>query len=147
MFSSASTGAPAATVPTSGSPYASPVDVGPAAARHPDMSFVIYHSGFEAGGTEGPYNDASAHMGINRLISSMRGAGIFADDHVVVRPQDTAANGEIVVALLGDEATVKRFFREKDHVRLQPENKAMKPIRTEDAQILGRVIGVFRRVS
>jgi repressor LexA len=77
---------------------------------------------------------------------SMRDAGILEDDYVVVRPSPNADNGEIVVALLGDEATVKRFFREKDRVRLQPANKAYKPIRTRDAQLLGRVVGVFRRV-
>ena len=55
-------------------------------------------------------------------------------------------NGEIVVALIEDEATVKRFYREKDRVRLQPANKAYKPIRTRDAQVLGRVVGVFRSV-
>jgi repressor LexA len=78
---------------------------------------------------------------------SMRDAGILEDDYVVVRPADDAENGEIVVALIGDEATVKRYFREADHIRLQPENKAMDPIRTTEAKLLGRVVGVFRRVS
>ena len=78
---------------------------------------------------------------------SMKDAGILEDDFVVVRPANDARNGEIVVALIGEEATVKRFFREKDHIRLQPENKAMKPIRTTDAQLCGRVVGVFRSVS
>jgi len=78
---------------------------------------------------------------------SMKDAGIFEGDHVVVRRQDTAANGEIVVALVGDEATVKRFFREDDHVRLQPENAALEPIRTRDVKVLGRVVGVCRRVT
>jgi repressor LexA len=79
---------------------------------------------------------------------SMVDAGILQDDFVVVRPAEKARDGEIVVALVGDdEATVKRFFREKDQVRLQPENKSMKPIRTKDATILGRVVGVFRSVS
>jgi repressor LexA len=78
---------------------------------------------------------------------SMKDAGILEGDFVVVRKSEQARNGEIVVALIGDEATVKRFFREKDHVRLQPENKSMKPLRSRDAQILGRVVGVFRRVS
>jgi repressor LexA len=77
---------------------------------------------------------------------SMKDAGIFEGDHVIVRRQDTAANGEIVVALVGEEATVKRFFREKDHVRLQPENAALEPIRSRDVQVLGRVVGVCRRV-
>jgi repressor LexA len=78
---------------------------------------------------------------------SMKDAGILQDDYVVVRPTDDADNGEIVVALLGDEATVKRFYREKDHIRLQPENKAHKPITDRDVKLLGRVVGVFRKVS
>jgi repressor LexA len=78
---------------------------------------------------------------------SMKDAGILEGDHVIVRRQDTAKNGEIVVALVGEEATVKRFFREKEHVRLQPENDALEPILTRDVQLLGRVVGVCRRVS
>jgi repressor LexA len=78
---------------------------------------------------------------------SMKDAGILEGDFVVVKPSEQARNGEIVVALIGDEATVKRFFREKDHVRLQPENKSMKALRSRDARILGHVVGVFRRVS
>jgi repressor LexA len=79
---------------------------------------------------------------------SMQDAGILEGDFVVVRPTERASDSEIVVALVGDEeATVKRFFREKDQVRLQPENKSMKPIRSRDVRVLGRVVGVFRRVS
>ena len=78
---------------------------------------------------------------------SMKDAGILGGDFVVVRPAEQARNGEIVVALVGDEATVKRFFREKDRIRLQPENKRMKPLLTRDARLLGRVVGVFRSVS
>jgi repressor LexA len=77
---------------------------------------------------------------------SMKDAGILEGDYVIVRPTDDADNGEIVVALIGDEATVKRIFHEADHIRLQPENEAMKPIRTADAKVLGRVVGVFRKV-
>jgi repressor LexA len=77
---------------------------------------------------------------------SMKDAGILAGDYVVVRPADDATNGEIVVALIEDEATVKRFFREKDRIRLEPANKAYKPIRTRDARLLGKVVGVFRKV-
>jgi repressor LexA len=77
---------------------------------------------------------------------SMKDAGIFEGDYVVVRPADDADDGAIVVALIEDEATVKRFYREPDHIRLQPENEAMEPIRTTDATILGRVVGVFRKV-
>jgi repressor LexA len=79
---------------------------------------------------------------------SMVDAGILEGDFVVVRPADTARNGEIVVALVGEEeATVKRYFREKDHVRLQPENKSMKPIRSREVSLLGRVVGMFRSVQ
>ena len=82
---------------------------------------------------------------------SMINAGILEGDYVVVRRQQSAQNGDIVVALVGldesaDEATVKRFFRENGHVRLQPENDALEPIYAEHVQILGRVIGVFRRL-
>jgi repressor LexA len=77
---------------------------------------------------------------------SMRDAGILEGDYVVVSEADDADNGQIVVALIEDEATVKRFYREKDRVRLQPANKAYKPIRTRDAKVLGRVIGVYRRI-
>ncbi len=77
---------------------------------------------------------------------SMKDAGILEGDLVVVRPQDTAADGEIVVALLGEEATVKRFFREADHIRLQPENDSMEPIRSREVKVLGRVVGLLRSV-
>ena len=75
---------------------------------------------------------------------SMKNVGIIDGDLVVVRPQDTAADGEIVVALVGEEATVKRFFREADHVRLQPENDEMEPIRSREVRVLGRVVGLMR---
>ena len=80
---------------------------------------------------------------------SMRDAGILENDYVVVRRQQDARDGEIVVALVGDdeaadEATVKRFFRDKGGVRLQPENEAYEPIHAAHVQILGKVIGVFR---
>ncbi|WP_272597969.1 transcriptional repressor LexA [Solirubrobacter ginsenosidimutans] len=78
---------------------------------------------------------------------SMKNAGILPDDWVVVRRQDTAADGEIVVALVGEEATVKRFFKEADHVRLQPENETMEPIRSREVRVLGRVVGVLRKVA
>ena len=75
---------------------------------------------------------------------SMKDAGIVEDDLVVVHQQDTAQQGDIVVALLGEEATVKRYFREPDHIRLQPENDAMEPIRTKEVKVLGRVVGLLR---
>jgi repressor LexA len=78
---------------------------------------------------------------------SMKDAGILDGDYVIVHRQETADSGEIVVALVGEEATVKRYFRESDHIRLQPENSAMEPIRTRDVSVLGKVVGVCRRVS
>lgn len=78
---------------------------------------------------------------------SMINAGILDGDYVLVRDQDTARNGEIVVALIdGEEATVKRFFKEKDYIRLQPENDYLEPINSRNVAILGKVIGVFRRI-
>ena len=92
-----------------------------------------------AGGRDGAY--------VLRIRGdSMKDAGILEDDFVVVRSQDTAKDGDIVVALLGEEATVKRFFRESDHVRLQPENDAMEPIRSKEVKVLGRVVGLMRTV-
>ncbi len=78
--------------------------------------------------------------------NSMVGAGIYDGDYVIIRKQSTAENGEIVAVLLGDEATVKRFYMEKDSYRLQPENDAFEPIRTREIEILGKVIGLFRRI-
>jgi repressor LexA len=92
-----------------------------------------------AGGEEGEY--------VLRVRGdSMRNAGILEDDLVVVRPQDVAEDGDIVVALVGEEATVKRFFQESDHVRLQPENDSMEPIRVREVRILGKVVGLMRSI-
>ena len=77
---------------------------------------------------------------------SMSGAGIYDGDYVIIRQQSTAENGEIVAALMGEEATVKRFFKEESNYRLQPENEAYEPIITEEVDILGKVIGLFRRI-
>ncbi len=93
-----------------------------------------------AGGGEGEYV-------LKVTGESMRDAGILDGDYVVVHRQEGANDGEIVVALLEDEATVKRFYRESDHIRLQPENPAMEPIRSPDVQVLGRVVGVCRRMA
>ena len=95
-----------------------------------------------AGGDEGEY--------LLRITGdSMIKAGIYDGDHVTVRPQETATDGEIVVALVGDdsEATVKRFFKESDHIRLQPENDALEPIRSTEVAVIGKVVGVMRRVT
>lgn len=75
---------------------------------------------------------------------SMINVGIFNGDSVVVKQQSTAANGDIVVALIDDSATVKTYYKENGHYRLQPENDTMAPIIVDDLQILGKVFGVFR---
>ncbi|GEN54056.1 transcriptional repressor LexA [Halobacillus litoralis] len=78
---------------------------------------------------------------------SMIEAGILDGDMVIVRQQQTAQNGDIVVAMTEDEeATVKRFFKERNHVRLQPENATMEPILLQDVSILGKVVGLYRTV-
>ncbi|PJY98522.1 MULTISPECIES: transcriptional repressor LexA [Bacillus] len=78
---------------------------------------------------------------------SMIDAGILDRDYVIVKQQNTANNGEIVVAMTeDDEATVKRFYKENTHIRLQPENPTMAPIILQNVSILGKVIGVFRTV-
>lgn len=80
--------------------------------------------------------------------NSMINAGIFNGDYLVVSKQNTAEDGDIVVALVNDEeATVKRFYKEKDCIRLQPENELMEPIRSKNVKILGKVIGVLRKVD
>ena len=75
----------------------------------------------------------------------MINAGIFDGDTVIVEQCPTAENGEIVVALIDDEATVKRFYKEKGHFRLQPENDKYQPIIVDECAILGRVKGLIRR--
>lgn len=94
----------------------------------------------EAGGSDGEF--------VLRVRGeSMIDAGMLDGDLVVVRRQDTASDGEIVVALVGEEATVKRYFRESDHIRLQPENATMEPIRSKDVQLVGKVVGLLRSVG
>ena len=81
---------------------------------------------------------------LNVRGDSMINAGIFDGDSILVSCCDTARNGEIVVALIDDSATVKTFYKEKGHIRLQPENDTMDPIIVEDCKIMGKVFGVFR---
>ena len=74
-------------------------------------------------------------------------AGILEGDYVIVKQQKNADQGDIVVALIGEEATVKRFYKASDHVRLQPENSSMDPIIVKDVMIMGKVIGLFREIQ
>lgn len=76
---------------------------------------------------------------------SMKNAGILEGDKIIIRQQNEAENGEIIVALIDDEATVKRYFKEADRIRLQPENDEYEPIYTEECRILGKVIGLLRK--
>ena len=76
----------------------------------------------------------------------MINAGILNDDYIVVRRQPDARNGDIVVALVDDDATVKLFYKENGHFRLQPENDAMEPIIVPEVTILGRVVSLMRRL-
>lgn len=76
--------------------------------------------------------------------NSMINAGINNNDLAIIEKTQSAINGDIVVALIGDNATIKRFFKEKDHIRLQPENASMDPIIVDDCKILGKLVGIFR---
>ncbi len=78
---------------------------------------------------------------------SMIEAGILPEDYVIVRQQNTAENGDIVVALLGEEATVKRFYKEQATVKLQPANSQMQPIYSNEIKVIGKVIGLYRLIS
>ena len=78
--------------------------------------------------------------------NSMIQAGILNDDYVVVRKQSIANNGEIIVALVDDDATVKRYYKENGHFRLQPENDSMEPIIVSHVTILGKVVSLFRKI-
>lgn len=98
----------------------------------------------------GSHTDGASYFALKVRGRSMQGAGILNGDYVIIRQQASADNGQIVAALVGEEATVKRLFREDDRIRLQPENPAMEPImlaKDEPLQILGRVVAVFRQIS
>ncbi|HAX73423.1 MAG TPA: repressor LexA, partial [Firmicutes bacterium] len=84
---------------------------------------------------------------LNVSGDSMINAGIYDGDQIIVKQQSNANNGEIVVAMVDDhEVTVKRFYKEDGHIRLQPENDALAPIIVEEANIIGKVIGLFRNM-
>ena len=83
---------------------------------------------------------------LNVTGNSMINAGILDGDYILVKKQDIARNGDIVVALIEDEATVKRFYKEDNHYRLQPENDTLSPIIVDNVKILGKVSGVFRKL-
>lgn len=88
-------------------------------------------------------NNSETFM-LNVKGDSMINMGIYEGDQIIVRKQNTASNGEVIVALVDDSATVKRFYKENGHIRLQPENDFMDPIIVDDCEILGKVIGLIR---
>ncbi|MFD1204235.1 MULTISPECIES: transcriptional repressor LexA [Sporosarcina] len=94
------------------------------------------------------YGTSDDHLFMLEIMGeSMIDAGILNGDYVIVKQQHTANNGEIVVAMTEeDEATVKRFFKEKNYFRLQPENESMEPIIVDNVSILGKVVGVYRHI-
>ncbi len=122
--------------PSDGLPLVGAVAAGqPVLAEENIEEYVVVPD--QAGGERGEYL-------LRVRGDSMKNAAILEGDVVVVRPQETAEDGEIVVALVGEEATVKRYFREADHVRLQPENETMEPIRSREVRVLGKVVGLMR---
>jgi repressor LexA len=142
-------------------------DKGPAPSSHGDSTVLSLPLVGEiaAGGPLLAEDDIEEYLEVPELLAaggadfllrvkgeSMIQAGILDGDYVVVRKQQDARNGDVVVALAGedetaDEATVKRFFREDGRIRLQPENDALEPIFAQHVQIVGKVIGVFRQVT
>lgn len=100
--------------------------------------------------SSGSAGNSVSHFALKVQGDSMMGSGILDGDYVIVRQQQTAINGDVVVALIGEEATVKRFFKEGDHIRLQPEHPAMEPLiidKQQSLSILGKVVAVFRMIS
>lgn len=93
----------------------------------------------------------SVSHGTNFMLNvkgeSMIEAGIMDKDMIIVQKQDSANDGDIVVAMIDDSATVKRYFKKEDHVVLQPENSSMEPIIAKDVRILGKVVGLYRKYN
>ncbi|MFN2128945.1 MAG: transcriptional repressor LexA [Anaerolineae bacterium] len=96
---------------------------------------------------EDPVRGSEGYFALRVKGESMIEAGILPGDYVIVRRQDMADNGDVVVALLDGEATVKYFYREHDYVRLEPANTAMRPVIGKDVRILGKVVSVFRKLA
>ena len=108
---------------------------------------IVYKARSETAGLNPRYLSGGSHFLLTVRGDSMVDAGILDGDYILVRQQNTARNGQIVAAMVDgfeSEATVKTFYKEADHIRLQPENSTMSPIIVKDAKILGKVKGVFR---
>lgn len=116
--------------------------LGEVAAGKPIFAFENYEEIYEV--SENLFNTRDDVFMLTIKGDSMINAGIFERDKIVVRKQNYAENGEIIVAMIGGCATVKRFYKEDEHIRLQPENDYMKPIYCFDVNILGKVIGLIR---
>ena len=115
--------------------------IGTVTAGQPIFAYENYEDYYSF--PAGSFNGSDLFM-LNVQGSSMIDAGIFDGDKIVVRRQETADNGDIVVALLDDSATVKRFFKRQDHFVLHPENEALSDIIVDSVVILGKVIGLVR---
>ena len=115
--------------------------IGTVTAGQPIFAYENYEDYYSF--PSGCFNGSDLFM-LNVQGSSMIDAGIFDGDKIVVRRQETAENGDIVVALLDDSATVKRFFKKDGHIVLHPENEALSDIIVESAAILGKVVGLVR---
>jgi repressor LexA len=122
-----------------GLPLVGQVAAGQPVLAEENIEDYIQTPGF-AGGDDGEYL-------LRVRGESMMKIGILDGDLVVVRPQEAADDGDIVVALVGEDATVKRFFQEADHIRLQPENDSMEPIRSREVRVLGKVVGLMRSIT
>ncbi len=119
----------------------------PVLAQEQVEGHVVVDGGWIGGASSA---EAVQHFALAVRGDSMINAGILDGDFVIVRQQPTAADGDIVVALIGDEATIKRFFKEGERVRLQPEHPTMEPLLVEKPQtltILGKVVAVFRKLA
>jgi len=116
--------------------------LGEVAAGKPIFAFENYEEVYEV--SENLFNTNSDVFMLTVKGDSMINAGIYERDKIVVKKQNYAENGEIVVAMIGGSATVKRFYKEDDHIKLQPENDYMKPIYCFEVDILGKVIGLIR---
>lgn len=117
--------------------------IGDVAAGTPILAFENYEDMYEL--SDNLFNSSNLFM-LTIKGSSMIKAGIFDGDKVVVNKQSNATNGEIVVAMINGSATVKRYYKEADTIRLQPENDTMKPIYSKDVIILGKVVGLIRKM-
>jgi repressor LexA len=116
--------------------------LGPVAAGVPIMAEENWDGSVSV--HRGMLRKGSQYFALRVKGDSMEGAGILDGDMAIIEQQDTAENGEIVVAMVNDATTLKRFYREKNRIRLQPENSKYKPIYSQDVRLLGRVAQVIR---